>query len=159
MSADVYSCDLLHRQVKVGLMVIILISLIILVAVCAFNHFRVDDPVEFKMLGDSEIPQDIVGQVIPEYRDLERALACVVNDKVYVLVSRGEKPTSGFDVSIDKMVLEEKDGTTNLAVYANFTDPEPGVALTQILTYPLKVAETNLTALPETIELRVQYKN
>jgi len=139
-------------------LVIILIILLVAVALFAMNHFSGDEAVEFNVLGDNEIPQDIVGQVIPEYRDLERALACVVGDKVYVLVSRGEKPTSGFDVNIDKMVLEEKDGVKNLAIYANFVDPEPGVALTQILTYPLKVAETELTKLPDQIELRVQYK-
>nr|WP_280634485.1 protease complex subunit PrcB family protein [Clostridium aminobutyricum] len=124
----------------------------------AVHQFRGDEAVDFKVLGDKDIPQDIVGQVIPEYRDLERALACVVGDKVYVLVSRGEKPTSGFDVRIEKMVIEEQDGVSNLAVYANFSDPEPGTALTQILTYPLQVAETSLKELPDQIELRVQYK-
>ena len=116
------------------------------------------EEVEFKVLGETEIPQEIAGEVIPEYRDLERALACMVDGKVYVVVSRGEKPTSGFDVGIHKMILEDKDGVKCLAVYADFTDPEPGVALTQILTYPLKVVETNLTNLPEQIELRVQYQ-
>lgn len=137
---------------------IIVIIVIAAAALLAMNCFKGDEAVEFKVLGENEIPQDIVGQVIPEYRDLERALACMVGDKVYVLVSRGEKPTSGFDVNIDKMVAEEKDGVMTLAVYANFADPEPGVALTQILTYPLKVAETGLTRLPDQIELRVQYK-
>ncbi len=139
-------------------MVLIVVIVVMLGALFAMNHFNGDEAVDFRVLEENEIPQDIVSQVIPEYRDLERALACMVDDKVFVLVSRGEKPTSGFDVSIDKMVLEEKDGVRNLAVYANFEDPEPGEALTQILTYPLKVAETGLTQLPDQIELRVQYK-
>lgn len=139
-------------------MVIILIILIMLAVLFAMNHFKGNESVDFRVLEENEIPQDIVSQVIPEYRDLERALACMVDDKVYVLVSRGEKPTSGFDVSVEKMSLEEEDGVMNLVVYANFTDPEPGEALTQILTYPLKVAETGLTQLPDQIELRVQYK-
>jgi hypothetical protein len=148
----------LHRPSKKGWIIIILLIVILLMAMLAMHQFRGDEAVEFKVLGDTEIPQDIVGQVIPEYRDLERALACVVGDKVYVLVSRGEKPTSGFEVNIEKMLLEEEDGVLNLAVYANFSDPEPGTALTQILTYPLKVVETSLTQLPDQIELRVQYK-
>ncbi len=143
---------------KKVLIIILVVVVVLLAAVFAMNHFGGSEAVKFKVLGEQEIPQDIVGQVIPEYRDLERALACMVDDKVYVLVSRGEKPTSGFDLNIDRMVIEEKDGVTNLAVYANFADPEPGVALTQILTYPLKVAETELTQLPDQIELRVQYK-
>ncbi|QIB69140.1 protease complex subunit PrcB family protein [Aminipila butyrica] len=141
---------------------VLIIGLVIVIAVVAgifiMGNLNGAETVKFKVLGDNEIPQDIVGQVIPEYRDLERALACMVDDKVYVLVSRGEKPTSGFAVTIDRMLVEEKDGVTNLAVYAKFADPEPGVALTQILTYPLQVAETGLTTLPDQIELRVQYK-
>lgn len=148
----------LKRPGKKFFIVIIVLILMVSVGLFAMNYFNGDKAVEFKVLGENDIPQDIVGQVIPEYRDLERALACMVDDKVYVLVSRGEKPTSGFDLNIDKMVVEEKDGVTSLAVYAKFADPEPGVALTQILTYPLKVAETELTQLPDQIELRVQYK-
>lgn len=136
---------------------IALIIVILLMAMLAVHQFRGDKAVDFKVLGDKDIPQDIVGQVIPEYRDLERALACVVGDKVYVLVSRGEKPTSGYEVKIEKMVMEEKDGVSNLAVYADFSDPAPGTALTQILTYPMQVAETSLQGLPDQIELRVQY--
>lgn len=116
-----------------------------------------DKKIEFKTLSENKIPQDISGQVIPEYRTLERALACVVEDKVYVIVTRGEKPTSGFKVDIDRMVLEEKDGKSNLVVYADFEDPEKGKALAQVITYPVKVARTNLTRLPDEIELRIQY--
>lgn len=145
-------------RVKKAILVLVPICLIVLAGVFAVNYFNGDKAVEFKVLGENDVPTDIVEQVIPEYRDLERALACMVNDKVYVFVSRGEKPTSGFDLNIEKLVVEENDGVTCLAVYANFADPEPGVALTQILTYPCKVAETELTQLPDQVELRVQYK-
>lgn len=147
----------LHKPSKKGWIMIALIIVILLMAMLAVHQFRGDKAVDFKVLGDKDIPQDIVGQVIPEYRDLERALACVVGDKVYILVSRGEKPTSGYEVKIEKMVMEEKDGVSNLAVYADFSDPAPGTALTQILTYPMQVAETSLQGLPDQIELRVQY--
>ena len=81
----------------------------------------------------------------------------MVEDKVYVIVTRGEKPTSGFKVDIDKMVLEEQEGKSILVVYADFEDPEKGKALAQVITYPVKVARTNLTRLPDEIELRIQY--
>lgn len=139
----------------------ILAGVVIIALLAAFaviNMVKGDEAVDFKVLKEADIPQDIATQIIPEYRSLERALACMLDDKVYVIVSRGEKPTSGFEVSIDRMYLENNDGLSNLVVYANFKDPEPGTAVSQILTYPLQVAETSLAALPDQIELRVQYK-
>lgn len=116
-----------------------------------------DTEVNFRVLNEGEVPQQIAGQIIPEYRQLERALACVVDGKVYVIATRGEKPTSGYEIAIDRMAMEEVDGTNTLIVYAKFMDPQPGLSLTQVLTYPLQVAETDLTELPEQIQLKVQY--
>jgi len=135
----------------------IIILLIIVVAVAAMYMFKGEENVEFKILSEKEIPAQITSQVIPEYRQLERALACVVDDKVYVLASRGEKPTSGYELQIEKMKLSDKNGTNVLTVYTQFKDPQPGTALTQALTYPIQVAETGLAALPDQIELKVQY--
>lgn len=149
----------IRKPGKKGLIAaVILVVAALAAALIAANMLKGDKKVEFKTLNENKIPQDISGQVIPEYRTLERALACVVEDKVYVIVTRGEKPTSGFRVDIDKMVLEEKEGKSNLVVYADFEDPEKGKALAQVITYPVKVAKTNLTKLPDEIELRIQYE-
>ena len=147
----------IHFPRKKGLISIGIIIIVLLAAFFVVNKVKGDETVDFITLMDTEIPQEITSQVIPEYRSLERALACKVDDKVYVMVSRGEKPTSGFDVGIDRMILEDRNGMTNLIVYAVFRDPEPGVALSQVLTYPLRIAETSLSGLPDQIELRVQY--
>ena len=122
-----------------------------------WQHFRGDKEVDFRVLGENEIPQQIASQVIPEYRQLERALASVVDGKVYVVATRGEKPTSGYEIEMDKMILEESDDVTTLVVFVKFRDPQPGMSLTQALTYPLLVAETELTELPDQIQLKVQY--
>ena len=113
--------------------------------------------VEFNSIAKDKIPKAIETEVIPEYRELERALGCLVDGKVYVLVTRGEKPTSGYKVSIEKMTLETKDGKTNLKVEALFTEPEKGVAVSQVTTYPYAVAKTKLTVLPDSIELIAKY--
>lgn len=63
----------------------------------------------------------------------------------------------GFGVSVKKLVLEEKDGKENLIVYALFEDPQKQTAISQILTYPVRVVKTDLKSLPDTIELRIQY--
>ncbi|MEA4986729.1 MAG: protease complex subunit PrcB family protein [Anaerovorax sp.] len=142
---------------KTAIKWMILILLIIVVVAAALYMFKGEDNVEFRILGEKEIPAQITSQVIPEYRQLERALACVVDDKVYVMASRGEKPTSGYEIQIEKMKLSDKNGVNILTVYTQFKDPQPGTALTQALTYPIQIAETDLTALPDQIELKVQY--
>ncbi len=143
-----------------GRMLIIIVIIIVVIAavVAGMMFFKGDDKVSYKVLGETDYPQQIASQVIPEYRALERALACVVDDKIYVIASRGEKPTSGYEIAIDKMTVSEEDGIKTLKVYTVFKDPQPGTALTQVLTYPLQVAETDLTFLPDQIELKVQYE-
>lgn len=111
----------------------------------------------FVALEEAKIPQAIVTDVIPEYRELERALACKVDDKIYVIVTRGEKPTTGFEVAIDRMSLKQEDEKSKLIVYAKFADPAKGASNAQVLSYPYAVAEVEIRGLPDMIELQVQY--
>jgi len=113
--------------------------------------------VEFTVLSEDQYPGQIVSQVIPQYRKLERALACVVDDKIYVVATRGEKASDGYEIAIDKMTLTEQDDSSTLEVYVKFTDPSPEAAVGQAVTYPLQVAVTELEKLPEQISLKVQY--
>lgn len=113
--------------------------------------------ISFTQLTKEEIPQTIEKDVIPEYRDLERALGCLVDGKVYVVVTRGEKPTAGYDLSIEKITLEKTEDGSNLTVTALFREPAEGETVSRIITYPYIVAETELTGLPDTIELNVRY--
>lgn len=114
--------------------------------------------VEFRQLEEEEIPQAIIKDVIPEYRELERALACLADGKIYVLVTRGEKPTAGFDLEIEEMKLEKGEDGQNLVVTARFIEPPEGEAVAQVITYPCRVAETSLVELPDTIELRTRFE-
>ena len=114
--------------------------------------------VSFTQLKKDEIPQSIEKDVIPEYRDLERALGCLVDGKVYVVVTRGEKPTAGYDLAIENIQLQKtEDGGSNMVVTALFKEPAEGETVSRIITYPYVVAETELTGLPDTIELAVRY--
>lgn len=137
-----------------GIIIAVVIAVVSGAAVFVMEHQK---NVEFTVLGEKQIPQEISGDVIPEYRSLERALACMVDDKVYVVVTRGEKPASGFKVDIDKIKLKTEDGKDTLIVYADFRDPSKESSMSQVVNYPVKVAKTNLTKLPDEIELRVQY--
>ena len=117
-----------------------------------------DEGVAFTPLTEDAIPQQISSEVIPEYRDMERALACVADEKVYVVAMRGEKPTTGYDIAIDSMaVTSDEDGEKTLTVNVLFTDPQAGASLTQAQTYPDVVAETDLKDLPDKIEMKIKY--
>ena len=143
---------------KKGLVVMIFILITAVAAVITLLALDRHGSVGFTVLSEKDIPQEIAGEVIPEYRSLERALGCMVDDKVYVVVTRGEKPASGYKVDISRMKLEEEKGRQLLVVYADFCDPDGKDSISQVLTYPLKVAETDLEKLPDDIELRVQHK-
>lgn len=148
----------MRKPSKRMLIIIAIIIIAIAAIVAGMMIFEGDEKVSYKVLGESEYPQQIANQVIPEYRALERALACVIDDKIYVIASRGEKPTSGYEIAIDKLAVSEEEGVKTLKVFTVFRDPQPGTALTQVLTYPLQVAETDLEFLPDQIELKVQYE-
>lgn len=55
------------------------------------------------------------------------------------------------------MTLAEKDDKSTLTVNAVFTDPQAGASLTQEITYPYVVAETELKELPDKIQLKITY--
>mgnify|MGYP002513492077 CR=1 FL=1 len=143
---------------KPGKKWIIGVAVIAVIAAAAVMFTGKGENVEFKVLSENDYPHEITSNVIPEYRTLERALACVVDEKIYVIVTRGEKPASGYKVDIKRMKIEAEENKETLVVYASFKDPARGDSMSQVLTYPVKVAETKLKRLPDEIELRVQYE-
>ena len=134
-----------------------MLVLVVGVAVIGCSKLKGDGAVEFTLLAEKDIPKQMAEEIMPEYKLLERALACMVDGKVYVAATRGEKTTSGYGVTIEKITWEEEDGRNKMTVYAEFTDPGSGELLTQEITYPYAVAETQLEILPDEVELKVQY--
>lgn len=139
-----------RKKAAAVICVILAAAVVGVVVMCIVNSGK---KIEFTAVKDGDIPKEIETQVLPEYRNLERALACSVDDKIYVVVTRGEKTTSGYSVDIKKINMNDN----KLEVYAAYSDPEEGKAVSQVLTYPYAVAVTNLEALPESIELRIMY--
>jgi hypothetical protein len=89
----------------------------------------------------------------------EKALVAKINDEIYVVVTRGEKNTAGYEVEIDKLTLTDVNGEKVLTVYAEYTDPKPGDVTAQILTYPFTVVKTDMEELPQKVILEKEYKN
>lgn len=114
--------------------------------------------VGFDKVETENVPVQI-NEVLPNYRIKEKALVCRINDEIYVVVTRGEKKSAGYDVEINKITLGETDGQKVLTVYAVYTDPKPGDVTAQILTYPFTVVKTDLTELPDKVVLEKEYKH
>jgi len=125
-----------------------------------FRYFRGKgaQDVNFESIEPENIPRQI-SEVLPNYRMKEKALVCRINDEIYVVVTRGEKSTAGYDVEIDKLTLSNEEGEQVLTVYAEYTDPKPGDVTAQILTYPFTVVKTDMTELPQKVILEKEYKN
>ncbi len=137
-----------------------IIIMLIIAGTYAVKYFMNDDKeVPFEVLSEEMIPQKIQ-EIMPRYKNLERALACKVNDEIYVIATRGEKPTGGYTITLDRIEqVKDEDEKIRLVVYTTFEDPEPGSIVTQALTYPYVVAKTELTQLPDKIELKVKYED
>lgn len=138
--------------IAISVAAVVLVGLVV-----AFGINSGETKVKFDKVSEKVMPREMEADILPEYRDIERALACKVDGKVYVIVTRGEKPTAGYEVEIDKITLESKEDKTNMIVYANFADPTGGENLAQVICYPYAVAKAELKGLPDTIELRSKY--
>ncbi|MEE0514174.1 MAG: protease complex subunit PrcB family protein [Emergencia sp.] len=138
--------------IAISVSVILLVGLLVTFGIKSGNT-----DVKFEEVAGKNMPRELEAEILPEYRELERALACRVNDEIYVIVTRGEKATSGYEVSIEKMELEKKDNKTKLIVYANFADPPQPENAAQIVSYPTAAAKADLKGLPDIIELRAEY--
>lgn len=131
---------------------VVLVALII-----CFRIYGGETKVEFEPVTEKTMPRELEAEIIPNYRDIERALACRVGDDIYVLAMRGEKPTSGYEIAITKLELETKDNKTNLLVYADFADPTEPENMAQVISFPISVVKADLDGLPDTIELKSTY--
>lgn len=118
---------------------------------------RSDSCVKFTVLKEAEVPQQIMN-VLPRYIAKERALSCRIDKTVYVIVTRGEKRSSGFEVCVDKITQEMIDGKNVMTVHAMYKDPRPDEVVNPVITYPYVVTKTNLSKLPDKIKLKVEYR-
>ena len=112
---------------------------------------------KFDRVSEKSTPREIEADILPEYRELERALAFKVGDQVYVMVTRGEKPTAGYDVKIEEITLSSEDDKSILTVKATFADPADAENLAQVICYPYDLVKTDLKGLPDSIQLQAEF--
>ena len=115
-----------------------------------------ESEVKFKTLDLSEAPKKIQ-ELVPKYLYEERALACKVDNEVYIIVTRGEKRTEGYSVSLDKIIKVKNENNFDIIAHAKYKDPKPNEMIGQRITYPVVVAKAELDRLPDKIKLEVEY--
>ena len=140
---------------KIWILVLVVIIILGLIFVPKMIN-KGDEKVKFNVVDKTEVPENIT-ENLSKYWTQERALAWKVNNEIYVVVTRGEKKTSGYKVTIDKIMKVKKDDKYELVVYAKYKDPEPGQVLAPVITYPTAVVKTELEELPIDIKLETEY--
>jgi hypothetical protein len=73
-----------------------------------------------------------VQQWIERSLKVEAGQRMTLDGRTYLLVTRGTKPTGGYDVQLKS--IQEKD--SELVVTVDYIDPAPGTAVTEAITYP-----------------------
>ena len=103
--------------------------------------------VDYVIVQRDSIPDKIL-DMMDDYIDQERALATIIDGKVYVIVTRGQNEEYGIDV--EKVNLQDKDGKQVMIVEAVYKEKEDA--------YPFVVLETNMESLPDKIELNQKFQ-
>lgn len=139
--------------IGIGVAAVVLVGLVVY-----FGIYGGETNIEFEQVTEKNMPHELEAEIIPAYRDMERAMACRVEDGIYVLATRGEMPTSGYEIQITKLEIEARENKTNLIVFADFADPVEPENMAQVTSYPVSVVKAELSGLPDTIELKSTYR-
>ena len=102
--------------------------------------------IDYVLVQRDSIPDKIL-DVMDDYVDQERALTIMIDNKVYVIVTRGQNDDYGIDVN--KISVQNKDGKQVMKVEVIYKEKENA--------YPFIVLETNMKSLPDKVELDKKY--
>lgn len=140
------------QWIAIGVLSVVLVGLVI-----GFGIYGGNSQIGFSPVSEKDLPRQLETEIIPRYREMERALACRVVDTVYVLAMRGEKPSSGYEVQITDLELVTEKQQTKLVVYADFADPAKPENMARVKSYPVSVVKAEISGLPDKIELKSRY--
>ncbi|MFP4199910.1 MAG: GerMN domain-containing protein [Clostridia bacterium] len=96
-------------------------------------------------------PEDIPEEVKEWTDSMEEAVRdwMVVDDTVYVAVTRGEVPNSGYGVVIENMTYSKDEEGFEITVSASYTAPDESRDYSEETSYPVALASFSLNDLPE----------
>jgi len=134
-------------MIKKSLIPVMVLALLVLVAGCGEKTVGGPTEMSFQRVEEEQLPEDVknwLNEKINEYGKDTFAH----EEKLYILVAYGEKPTAGYIVEIDK--VEKADG--NINVYASFQDPAAGDMVATVITYPYDLVVIEDQGLPVTFK-------
>lgn len=99
-------------------------------------------PIDYVMVQKNDIPDKIL-DMMGKYENEERALAIKMDNKIYVVVTRGDDKEHGIEIQSIKISKQEDKKVMKVDVLHK--DKEE--------SHPYIVVETNLTELPDRIEI------
>lgn len=92
------------------------------------------ESIPFERVTLEETPQDV--KLTIEYKSREKATYVIPhNDDFYIIVSRGEQPTGGYEVEI----LAVEDWGDSVHIFYKFKDPKDDELVSPKITYPLDI--------------------
>ncbi len=145
--------EIMKKQlIAIGILAVVLVVLIVY-----FGIYGGNGQIGFTPITEKNMPRELEAEIIPQYRDLERALACKVNGQVYILAMRGEKPTAGYEIQITELELVTEKQQTKLVVYADFVDPAKPENMARVKSYPVSAVKAEISGLPDKIQLKANY--
>ena len=121
---------------------------VILMALIIGGFIEQSKPVDYTILQREAIPEKIL-DMMDKYVNEERALAVKLNNKIYVVVTRGNDKNHGIEM--DKIDVIKQDDKNIMRVKVVYKDKEK--------SYPYIVVETNLNELPDSIELNTSVED
>lgn len=89
-----------------------------------------------------------IQQWVEENKNAENYLAKSYDGFLYILVSRGEKMTSGYSVDIRKISRVMDDNYLNYNVEVELTDPAQDVLVNQVISYPYSLVKLEMPSEP-----------
>ncbi len=102
--------------------------------------------------GESSIPHQIINtpdhlptevrEWVERSRNIELAQTMNTNEHTYILITRGEKPTAGYDIQL-KQIQQTENG-----IEVEVTFGEPGDVAAEVITYPYLLIAIDRTDLP-----------
>lgn len=111
--------------------------------------------INFSIIDPAGAPGKIV-DLVNRLKTSESATLAEADGGTYVLVTRGEQPTGGFDVKIEKVTQSVSDRKGFATVRVFFTEPKPGQAVSQGITYPLALVKLDTGKKPDEVTFIIQ---
>ncbi|TCS83042.1 protease complex subunit PrcB family protein [Tepidibacillus fermentans] len=95
---------------------------------------------DYKVIQEENTPIQ-VRDWVKANRSKEKHSVIETNSKIYIVVTRGEKRTSGYEIIVKNIDVKE----TEIHITFQYKDPKPDSLVMQVLAYPLLILEIEKT--------------